>query len=132
MLFSFSLLFCRPFFDKITVDFPAAEKPLVVTAKGAGTKNYIKSVTVNGISIQNSPIIRHEDIANGGEIVFEMTDAVEEAFASSTVQVTSTVRVYWNRLANVLLTTMMVAGRIAELSQWVGRAVTNAYKILSS
>ncbi|KAG6832064.1 hypothetical protein H0H92_005486 [Tricholoma furcatifolium] len=71
-----------PFFDKITIQLPPVpqhrdSKKLTITALGAPTKPYIKSLTVNGRKV-DTPIILHEDIANGGEIVFEMSDVVEE------------------------------------------------------
>jgi hypothetical protein len=34
-------------------------------------------MAINGKNI-DIPIVRHEDIAHGGEIVFEMSDTVEE------------------------------------------------------
>jgi len=71
-----------PFFDKITIDLPPTpqkkgSRKLTITAKDAPTKPYIKSLTVNGKRVE-TPVIRHEDIADGGEIVFEMSDVVEE------------------------------------------------------
>jgi putative alpha-1,2-mannosidase len=50
---------------------------LNIIAKDAPSKPYIKSMTINGKNI-DLPIVRHEDIANGGEIVFEMSDKVED------------------------------------------------------
>ena len=51
-------------------------KKLTITAIGARSKPYIKSLTIDGISI-TQPIIKHEQIANGAEVVFEMSDVVE-------------------------------------------------------
>ena len=51
-------------------------KKLHISAPGASTKPYIKSLTVNGEKI-HVPIIRHEQIAHGAEVVFEMSDCVE-------------------------------------------------------
>ena len=48
-----------------------------IIAKDAPTKPYIKSLTINGRRI-DVPVVRHEDIADGGEIVFEMSEKVEE------------------------------------------------------
>ncbi|KAG6908139.1 hypothetical protein DXG01_005968 [Tephrocybe rancida] len=75
----------EPFFDKITIELPPTpgqkdehrKRTLTVSAPGAPTKPYIKSLTVNGRRI-GTPIILHEDIADGGELVFEMSDVVEE------------------------------------------------------
>ncbi|KAG6910665.1 hypothetical protein DXG01_008709 [Tephrocybe rancida] len=74
-----------PFFDKITIELPPKpqqkdqqqKRTLSITALGAATKPYVKSLTVNGKKV-DVPIIRHEDITDGGEIVFEMSDVVEE------------------------------------------------------
>jgi putative alpha-1,2-mannosidase len=76
--------FCRPLFERISIDlnphhhYPTStpSKKLIVTAIGARSKPYIKSLTINGISI-NQPIIKHEQIANGAEVVFEMSEKVE-------------------------------------------------------
>ena len=51
-------------------------KKLHISAPGALTKPYIESLTVNGEKIP-VPIIRHEQIAHGAEVVFEMSDRVE-------------------------------------------------------
>jgi putative alpha-1,2-mannosidase len=73
----------RPFFDKVTVDLPSAPRPLVISAKGAGTKHYIKSYTVNGKNGKTAPVITFGDIVHGGDIVFHMTADPTEAFVSS-------------------------------------------------
>ncbi|KAF9010151.1 glycoside hydrolase family 92 protein [Cyathus striatus] len=73
-----------PLFDKITIFLPprpwAADtntpKMLTIIASGAPTKPYIKSLTVNGQRI-GIPFIHHDQIADGGEIVFEMSDKIE-------------------------------------------------------
>ncbi|KAI0696503.1 glycosyl hydrolase family 92-domain-containing protein [Cerioporus squamosus] len=62
-----------PFYDKVTIDLPGAPMPLTITSIGALTKPYIKSASVNGRSLA-TPILKHEDIASGGHIVFEMSD----------------------------------------------------------
>ncbi|KAG5652188.1 hypothetical protein H0H81_005987 [Sphagnurus paluster] len=79
------ICFYRPFFDRITIALPPRPgqkdaqrtRRLTISAPGAPTKPYIKSLTVNGRGI-DTPIIRHKDIADGGEIVFEMSDVVQE------------------------------------------------------
>ena len=50
---------------------------LRIIAKHAPSKPYIKSLTINGRKI-DVPIVRHQDIANGGEIVYEMSAKVED------------------------------------------------------
>ncbi|KAI0762350.1 glycosyl hydrolase family 92-domain-containing protein [Fomes fomentarius] len=72
-----------PFFDKVTIDLPGANKPLVITSIGAPTKIYIKSVTINGKEL-DTPHLAHEDIASGGHIVFEMSETPQE-WGSSTL-----------------------------------------------
>ncbi|KAL4255705.1 Peptide-N(4)-(N-acetyl-beta-glucosaminyl)asparagine amidase [Pleurotus pulmonarius] len=61
-----------PFFEKVTIDLPGVETPLVITARGAPSEVYVASLSVNGAPV-NEPIIFHEQIAHGGEIVFEMS-----------------------------------------------------------
>ncbi|KAF8511375.1 glycosyl hydrolase family 92-domain-containing protein [Gautieria morchelliformis] len=63
-----------PFFDKVTIDLPGSRLPLVIRATGAATKPYVQSLTVNGVRI-GEPILDHQQIAVGGEIVFEMSDS---------------------------------------------------------
>ena len=82
-----------PFYDKVTIDFPGSPKPLVIKAQGAATKKYVKSLRVNGRNVK-TPVIKHEDIANGGEIIFDMSDKAEEAFASETLILSNTVRTF--------------------------------------
>ncbi|KIJ44801.1 glycoside hydrolase family 92 protein [Sphaerobolus stellatus SS14] len=66
-----------PFFENVTINLPGVSKPLVIRAPGASTKPYVKSLTVNGKPI-SEPILTHDQIANGGEIVFSMSDVPEE------------------------------------------------------
>ncbi|KDQ52009.1 glycoside hydrolase family 92 protein [Jaapia argillacea MUCL 33604] len=75
-----------PLFEKITIDLPASSKPLVITAAGTQSKPYVKSVTLNGMSL-TKPIIKHEDIAHGGELVFEMSGEPEEWLAGNVATV---------------------------------------------
>ena len=74
----------RPFFDKVTVHLPNAQLPLVISAPGASSKPYIKSLTIDG-EAHNSPIIQHAQISQGAVLVFEMSDT-PQAWASSTLQ----------------------------------------------
>ena len=49
-------------------------KKLTVKAKNLSEENkYVKGVTINGKRL-TKPILLHDDIKNGGEIIFEMTD----------------------------------------------------------
>jgi len=48
--------------------------PLTVTAKGASAgMKYIKNLTLDGRELRTF-ILDHVDIANGGDLVFEMSD----------------------------------------------------------
>ena len=53
-----------------------ATRNLTITALGARTKPYIKSLTIDGVPV-DSPVIRHAQIAHGAEIVFEMSAGIE-------------------------------------------------------
>ncbi|PFH47119.1 glycoside hydrolase family 92 protein [Amanita thiersii Skay4041] len=76
-----------PFFDKITITLPPSpsssleavkgNRTLTIIAKGAATKQYVKSLMINGQPI-DTPVISHEQLIGGGEVVFEMSDTVEE------------------------------------------------------
>ena len=51
---------------------PAALQPFIIKAQNLDKKNiYIQSVTLNGESHNNS-YITHDDIMNGGELIFLM------------------------------------------------------------
>ncbi|KAJ7124454.1 glycosyl hydrolase family 92-domain-containing protein [Mycena epipterygia] len=62
-----------PFFDKVTLNLPGHTKPLTITAQGAPSAKYIRSLSIDGQAVV-SPIIRHEQIAAGGNVRFEMSD----------------------------------------------------------
>jgi putative alpha-1,2-mannosidase len=63
-----------PFFDYITLTLPGASRPLTVVAKGAsGGMKYIKGVTLDGVPLRTF-VLRHEDIKDGADLVFEMSD----------------------------------------------------------
>ena len=72
-----------PFYDRVTIHLPNALQPLVITADGAPTKPYIKSVALNGRNL-DGPILSHADIASGGNIVFEMSET-PQAWGSATL-----------------------------------------------
>ena len=57
--------------------------PLEISSKGATTMPYVKSLQINGRST-SKPIIRHDQIAKGGEINFQMSSQ-PEAWASGTL-----------------------------------------------
>lgn len=62
---------CGPKFKKITIKLPS-QKSLVINAPNYSKENiYIQKMTING-KVNESTAISHFDIANGGEINFEM------------------------------------------------------------
>ncbi|KAI0888602.1 glycoside hydrolase family 92 protein [Annulohypoxylon maeteangense] len=74
-----------PFFEKVTLRLPAGvatggeanriggqERTLVIEAPGAPTKPYVKSLCVDGRSIDR-PVLRHSDIVGASLIRFEMS-----------------------------------------------------------
>lgn len=77
-----------PFFEKITLRLPAGvahggdasrghERELVISAPGAPTKAYVKSLKVDGKSVE-SPVLRHNQIVGVSLIEFEMADTPQE------------------------------------------------------
>ena len=63
-----------PVFDRVTVHLDEywGSNELIITAENNSPKNkYIQSVTLNGKPL-NKPWITHEDVVNGGVLVFEM------------------------------------------------------------
>ncbi|KAI1455980.1 glycoside hydrolase family 92 protein [Annulohypoxylon moriforme] len=75
-----------PFFEKVTLRLPAGaatggevgraggrERTLVIEALGAPAKPYVKSLSVDGRSV-NRPVLRHSDIVGAGLIKFEMSE----------------------------------------------------------
>ncbi|KAJ7342642.1 glycosyl hydrolase family 92-domain-containing protein [Mycena albidolilacea] len=65
-----------PFFDKVTVNLPSHPKPLTITAKGAPSAKYIRGLTIDDQTV-GSPVIRHEQIAAGADVRFEMSEVPE-------------------------------------------------------
>ncbi|KAI0029439.1 glycoside hydrolase family 92 protein [Vararia minispora EC-137] len=72
-----------PFFDKITVDLPGAARPLTISAPRASRAPYVKSLKIDGRNVEE-PFISHWDIADGGDLVFEMSDKPQR-WASGTI-----------------------------------------------
>ncbi|EKM58752.1 glycoside hydrolase family 92 protein [Phanerochaete carnosa HHB-10118-sp] len=77
-----------PFFDYISFSLPSAARPLVISAPGASSgKPYVTAVTIDGVPL-SAPIIRHEQIANGADIEFEMS-ATPASWGSETLKNTT-------------------------------------------
>jgi len=63
-----------PLFDRATIALPGG-KQFVITAKQNGPQRpYIRNATCNGQPF-NKNFLSHEQILNGGEVIFEMTSA---------------------------------------------------------
>ncbi|KAK4690007.1 hypothetical protein P7C73_g123, partial [Tremellales sp. Uapishka_1] len=61
-----------PFFDRMSILFPGASRPLSVTATGASSGlKYIKSLRIDGTPYE-SVTISHQSIKDGGDFVFAM------------------------------------------------------------
>jgi len=72
-----------PFYDKVTINLPGSSKPLEISSQGAPNNTYVKSLQINGQSLE-TPIIKHEQLTEGGEIAFEMSSE-PQPWASSTL-----------------------------------------------
>ncbi|MCP4122339.1 MAG: glycoside hydrolase family 92 protein, partial [Bacteroidetes bacterium] len=65
--------FARPMFDKLTFHL-AGDKTFTVVTKNQSMQNmFIDSATLNGKKLERL-YITHEELLQGGELVFEMTD----------------------------------------------------------
>ncbi|KAI5115924.1 hypothetical protein M0805_004036 [Coniferiporia weirii] len=63
-----------PFFDKVTLHLPGASRPLVISALGAQSKKYVKSLTVDGKPVDSiNPVIMHAQIVQGATVAFVMS-----------------------------------------------------------
>ncbi|MEZ5106401.1 MAG: GH92 family glycosyl hydrolase [Draconibacterium sp.] len=60
-----------PLFDKVTINLEDGKKFEIIANNNSETNQYIQSATLNGNSYSKS-YLKHADIMNGGEIVFEM------------------------------------------------------------
>jgi len=78
-----------PFFEKITIDLDVPsgngwlKRKLSITAPGARSKPYVKSLRIDSIKIEK-PIIKHAQLIGWEsdhpevKVVFEMSDKIEE------------------------------------------------------
>jgi predicted alpha-1,2-mannosidase len=70
-----------PLFDKVTINLENGKK-FEIVAKNNSEKNvYIQSASLNGNPYQQS-YLKHEDIMNGGKLVFEMGEAPNKDWAA--------------------------------------------------
>lgn len=71
-----------PLFDKVTLHLENG-KQFIITSKNGGTRNfYVQSLKLNGKDHQKS-YFKHQNIINGGEMVFEMGDKPNEEWGSN-------------------------------------------------
>jgi hypothetical protein len=72
----------RPLFDRVDIELPPPPgqvygKNLTIVSLGGSKLPYVKSVQVNGVYL-DKPIITHEQLIEGGVIVFTMSPRIEE------------------------------------------------------
>ena len=73
-------LLTSPVFKHVEVDLGKSGKTLIIDAPKANSKNiYVKEIKLNGLKI-NRHWIRHNEIANGGRLEFELTDIPEDNY----------------------------------------------------
>jgi predicted alpha-1,2-mannosidase len=70
-----------PSVNEATIDLENGKKLRVLVKNGSAKSIYIKSVTINGQACTNS-YIKHSDIAEGGELVFEMSRRPNKRWAT--------------------------------------------------
>lgn len=62
-----------PLFDKVTINLENGKKFVITAANNSAKNKYIKSASINGAKLEYS-YFTHSQIADGGEVSFEMTD----------------------------------------------------------
>ena len=76
-----------PFFEKTSIRLPAGastggvggeEHTLIITAPGAVTKPFVKSLTIDGVPVGPRPVLTHRQITTAKHIAFEMADTPQE------------------------------------------------------
>lgn len=63
----------RPLFDKATIHLENGKKLIIRTENNTKENMYIDSFSVNGKTF-DTPFFKHTDIANGGELIFKMSN----------------------------------------------------------
>ncbi len=72
-------IFGSPLFEEVTIS-PEGGKPFTIKAIGNSPENiYIQSATLNGKPYEKSYIM-FDDIASGGELIFQMGDTPSDTF----------------------------------------------------
>lgn len=75
-------VFGRPLFDKVVLQLPGNKTFRINAKNNSGKNRYIQSVELNGASY-TKPYISHQDIINGGELVFMMGNQPNKAFGTT-------------------------------------------------
>ncbi|KAI8577786.1 hypothetical protein K450DRAFT_249990 [Umbelopsis ramanniana AG] len=63
-----------PAFDKVILDLPGRQQNLVISAPGAPSMPYVKSLYLDGRNALSKPILTHEQLMDAKEISFEMSE----------------------------------------------------------
>ncbi|MCU0783841.1 MAG: GH92 family glycosyl hydrolase [Verrucomicrobia bacterium] len=71
-----------PLFDRATLKLPGGKTFTVVAEENGPQRVYIRGAKLNGAAY-DKVYLRHEDIVNGGEVVFRMTSAPDYKWGSS-------------------------------------------------
>lgn len=75
-----------PFFEKVTVRLPPGaatggiggnEHEVIITAPGATMMPYVKSLKIDGKSIER-PVLKHSQLVSARSIAFEMADTPQD------------------------------------------------------
>jgi len=72
-----------PLFDRATITLPNGKKFVVTADKNGPQRPYICGATLNGESF-NKTFLTHEQIAGGGEVIFNMTSTPDYKWATAT------------------------------------------------
>ena len=74
-----------PLFNKVTINLENGKKFIVRATNNSEDNYYIQSATLNG-KVYNNSYLRHEDIMNGSELLFEMGPKPNEHWGSDPKQ----------------------------------------------
>ena len=67
----------RPLFDKATIALENGKEITIKALNNSPKNKYVKSVSLNGVLLK-APFFKHKDIADGGELIFEMAATPEK------------------------------------------------------
>jgi predicted alpha-1,2-mannosidase len=71
-----------PLFDRATITLPNGKKFVISANMNGAQRPYIRSAKLNGAEFQKT-FLEHQQIASGGELVFEMTSAPDYKWATA-------------------------------------------------